>query len=107
MHEFAEKRDFHRMGIACPAQFRIHGAADVNQGRVKNLSATGLLIISPLEISPGTQLAIRIVPTQAITPPLSATASVVRSTPAGEDLFEIACRIEHILTEEEAGADFP
>ena len=107
MQDFAEKRDFHRMGIECPARFRIEGATEVSQGTVKNLSAAGLLIISPQEVAPGTRLAVHIVPAQAITPPLSATANVVRSTPAGEGRFEIACSIERILTEAEAGPEFP
>lgn len=107
MHDFAEKRDFHRMGVECPAQFRIQGDTEVNEGTVKNLSAAGLLIVSSLEITPGTRLAIHIVPTQAITPPLSATANVLRSTPAGEGSFEVACAIERILAEAEAGPDFP
>jgi hypothetical protein len=107
MNDFAEKRDFYRMGVECPAQFRIQGEADVNEGTVKNLSAAGLLIVSPLEIDPGTRLAVHIVPAQRITPPLSATANVVRSTAAGDGRFEIACTIERILGEEEAGPDFP
>jgi hypothetical protein len=107
MHDFVEKRDFHRMGVVCPARFRIEGAAEVRQGTVMNLSAAGLLIVSPQEIGPGTRLSVHIVPAQSITPPLSATANVVRSTPAGEGRFEIACSIERILSEVEAGPDFP
>jgi hypothetical protein len=107
MNDFAEKRDFYRMGIKCPAKFRIQGALEVSDGQVMNLSASGLLMVSPQEISPGTQLAIRIEPIQAITPPLSANASVLRSTPTEAGTFEIACAIEHILAEDEVGADFP
>ncbi|MCU7842268.1 MAG: PilZ domain-containing protein [Candidatus Thiodiazotropha sp. (ex Monitilora ramsayi)] len=107
MNDFAEKRSFQRMGIECTAQFRIHGAAEVAEGKVKNLSAAGLLLIASQEISPGTQLAIHIVPDQPITPPLSANASVVRSTPAGVGDYEIACAIDRILPQEEVGSDFP
>ena len=107
MNEYAEKRDFHRMGIDCPAQFRIQGADDVSDGIVKNLSASGLLLQTTLEISPGTRLLVHIVPMNAITPPLSTTVSVLRSTPATEGGYEVACTIEQILGEEEAAADFP
>ncbi|MCU7811135.1 MAG: PilZ domain-containing protein [Candidatus Thiodiazotropha sp. (ex Notomyrtea botanica)] len=107
MNDFAEKRHFHRMGIECLAQFRIQGAADVAEGKVKNLSAAGLLLIAPQEINPGTQLAIHIVPEQAITPPLSATVNVVRSSPADAGNYEIACAIERILTQDEIGDDYP
>lgn len=102
MNEYSEKRDFHRMGINCPAQFRIQGADEVNDAIVKNLSASGLLILFNQEISPGTQLLVHIVPMNDITPPLSATVSVLRSDPATEGGFEIACAIDHILGEEEA-----
>jgi len=107
MIDFAEKRDFYRMGIKCPAKFRIQGAPEVCDGQIMNLSASGLLMVSPQEISPGTLLAIRIEPIQSITPPLSANASVLRNTPTASGTFEIACAIERILKEEEVGADFP
>jgi hypothetical protein len=105
MKKYAEKRDFHRMGVDCPAQFRIQGADDVTDAIVKNLSASGLLILAPLEISPGTQLLVHIVPANAITPPLSATVSVLRSEPGADGNYEIACNIEQILGEEETDPD--
>jgi len=107
MSDFAEKRDFYRMGIQCPAKFRVQGSAEVSDSQVMNLSATGLLMVAPQEISPGTRLAIRIEPVQAITPPLSANASVLRSTPTEAGMFQIACAIDQILAEAEVGADFP
>lgn len=107
MNEYTEKRDFHRMGINCPAQFRIQGADEMTDAIVKNLSATGVLILAPQEISPGTRLLLHIVPLNDITPPLSATASVLRSDPAPVGGFEIACSIESILGDEEATADLP
>lgn len=107
MNDFAEKRDFYRMGIKCPAKFRIQGSPDVRDAQIMNLSASGLLMVTPQEISPGTRLAIRIEPIQAITPPLSANASVLRSTPTAAGTFEVACAIEQILAEEEVAADFP
>lgn len=107
MNEYAEKRDFQRMGIDCPAQFRIQGADEVTDAIVKNLSATGLLILAPGEIGPGTRLLVHIVPANAITPPLSATAKVLRSDPAAGGGYEIACAFEEILGEEKAAGDFP
>ncbi len=107
MNEYAEKRDFHRMGIDCPAQFRIQGAEEMADGIVKNLSASGLLLLAPQDINPGTRLLVYIVPANPITPPLSATASVLRSTPTSDGGYEIACTIEQILGEEETGQAFP
>jgi hypothetical protein len=107
MNEYAEKRDFHRMGINCPAQIRIHGMDETTDSIIKNLSASGLLILSQQEISPGTQLLVHIRPTNNITPPLLASASVLRSQPAEEGGYEVACSIEKILGEEDTGQDFP
>ncbi len=107
MNDFAEKRSFPRMGIECPAQYLIQGTADIAEGRVKNLSAAGLLLLTSHEISPGTKLSIHIVPTQPITPPFSADLEVVRSSTGGEGEFEVACSIERILQQEEADSLFP
>jgi hypothetical protein len=107
MTEYAEKRDYYRMGIDCPAQFRVQGADRVDDGIIKNLSATGLLILAPEEISPGTHLRVRIVPVNSITPPLSANASVLRSQASQAGGYEIACSIDQVLGEDEVGADFP
>ena len=103
MNDYSEKRNFQRMGVDCRAQFRIQGADEVNDGIVKNLSASGLLIHAQLEISPGTQLLVHIVPVNNITPPLPAMASVLRSEPSTAGGYEIACAIEQILGDEETG----
>jgi hypothetical protein len=107
MNDFSEKRSFPRMGIECPAQYLLQDTTDVVEGRVKNLSAAGLLLLTSHEINPGTRLSIHIVPTQPITPPFSANLTVVRSSASGEGEFEVACSIERILQEEEAESLFP
>jgi hypothetical protein len=107
MNEYAEKRNFHRMGVDSPAKFRIQGKEEIIDGIVKNLSATGLLIHVAQEIGPGTQLLAHIVPANTITPPLSAIATVLRSQPAETGGYELACAIKQILEEEEAGSSFP
>jgi hypothetical protein len=107
MNDFSEKRSFPRMGIECPAQYLIQGSTEVAEGRVKNLSAAGLLLLTTQEIDPGTKLSIHIVPTQPITPPFSADLNVVRSSAGGEGEYEVACSIERILQQEEAQSLFP
>ncbi len=106
MNDYDEKRDFHRMGIDCPAQFRIQGADEVSDAIVKNLSASGMLLLTSIEIDPGTPLLVHIVPMNSITPPLSATVSVLRSEPAAGG-YEVACTIEQILGDEQASAELP
>jgi hypothetical protein len=106
MNDYSEKRDFQRMGVDCPARFRIQGTKEISDGIVKNLSASGLLILAKQEISPGAQLLVQIVPKSNITPPLSAKARVLRSETSTAGGYEIACAIEQILEEEQAGSDF-
>lgn len=107
MYDFAEKRDFSRMPIGCPAQIRIAGSEKTSSAIIKNLSSTGMLILFEQEIDPGTQLAVEILPGKAITPPLSAEMSVLRSSPSDEGSFNIACSIDRILSQDEVGLDFP
>jgi hypothetical protein len=107
MIQYAEKRNFPRMPIDCPARLRIADANDPDAAIVKNLSSSGLLMLFEKEIDPGTQLAVEIMPGKTITPPLSAKVSVLRSYPADEGNFNIACSIDRILPENEVGPDFP
>ncbi len=107
MYEYAEKRDFLRIPIDCPAQIRIAGAENTSSAIVKNLSSTGMLMLFEQEIDPGTHLAVEITPGKSITPPLSAEMSVLRSYPSDTGNFNIACTIDRILSEREMGPDFP
>jgi hypothetical protein len=107
MHQHAEKRNFLRMSLDCPARFRIAGSANLSAAIVKNLSSSGMLILSEQELDPGTQLAIEIMPGKTITPPLSAQARVVRSHATETGDYNIACSIDRILPEHEVGPDFP
>ena len=107
MHEYAEKRDFIRMPIDCPALVRIEGSETTSSAIVKNLSSTGMLMLFEQELTPGTRLSVEILPGKNITPPLSAVMSVVRSSPTDEGNFNVACSIERILSEDEVGPEFP
>ncbi|MGD8911471.1 MAG: PilZ domain-containing protein [Candidatus Thiodiazotropha sp.] len=107
MNDFTEKRDFFRMVVEGDVRYRIEGESQVSSGTVKNLSNSGLLMASDKEISLGTKLTIAIVPGHAITPPLLAEAKVIRCDSSDSDQFNIACTLERILAESEAGPDFP
>jgi hypothetical protein len=107
MYPYAEKRDFLRMTVDCPARFRIAGSDSPSPAIVKNLSGSGMLILSDREIDPGTRLAVEIMPGKTITPPLSAEARVMRSHPTESGIYNIACRSDRILPENEVGPDFP
>ncbi|MCU7891501.1 MAG: PilZ domain-containing protein [Candidatus Thiodiazotropha sp. (ex Ustalcina ferruginea)] len=101
MNDFTEKRDYYRMAVDGEVRFRKDGENQVSSGIVKNLSSAGLLMSFEKEMAPGTKLTIMIIPGQAITPPLSAKASVIRSDHLDNDQFNIACTIDRILAESE------
>lgn len=107
MNDFIEKRDFYRMAVDGDVRYRIDGESQVSIGSVKNLSNSGLLMVTDREISPDTKMNLAIIPGHAITPPLLAEARVIRCDGGDTDRFNIACSIERILAESETGADFP
>jgi hypothetical protein len=107
MNDFIEKRDFYRMVVDGDVRYRVDGESQVSTGSVKNLSNSGLLMISDRDISPGTKMTIAIVPGHAITPPLLADARVIRCDSGDSNTYNIACTIERILAESDTGPDFP
>ena len=107
MNYYAERRKFLRMSVDCPARFRIAGSSRLSAAIVKNLSASGMLILSEQELDPGTQLAVEIMPGKTIPPPLSAEARVLRTLPTETGDFNIACSFERILPQDEVGPNFP
>jgi len=107
MNDFTEKRDFYRMAVNGEVRFRIDGENQVFSGVVKNLSNTGLLMAFGKGIEAGTKINVVIMPGQAITPPLSAEASVIRSDQQENDLYNIACTIDRIIPESETWDAFP
>jgi hypothetical protein len=107
MNDFIEKRDFYRMVVDGDVRYRVEGESQVSSGSVKNLSNSGLLMVSDRDVSPGTKMTIAIIPGHAITPPLLADARVIRCDPSDSDRYNIACTIERILAESDTGPDFP
>jgi hypothetical protein len=106
MNDFIEKRDFYRMAVDGEVRYRIDGETELSAASIKNLSTSGLLMITDREIAPNAKLTIAIIPGQAITPPLFAEASVIRSD-AADDRYHVACTIDRILAESDTGPNFP
>jgi hypothetical protein len=107
MNDFVEKRDFYRMAVDGDVRYRIEGESQVSTGSVKNLSNSGLLMISGRDITPGTRMTLAIMPGHAITPPLLAEAAVIRCDSVDNGSYNVACTIERILAESDTGPDFP
>lgn len=98
MQDYDEKRDYPRMEIDCPANFKIVGG-EGGGAIVKNLSGGGLLMLFDHDIASDSMLQIEIKPVNDITPPMVADVRVMRCTqaPDPEDGFSVACQISRIL----------
>ena len=95
MVDHSEKRDFMRMPIDCMLSFKQQGKQENYSGNVVNLSSKGILFTSENEFQTGENLEIVLTPSNSLTPPMEATATVSRVTNTGE-VFEIACEIVDI-----------
>ncbi len=89
--DYREKRDFIRMCVECPVLLQVPGG-DTLEGRVKNLSATGMLVLCPEPLSEGTELQITIQPGSEAIAPLDARVRVVRLVEL-EDGYELGLAI--------------
>lgn len=88
------RRDHHRMAIGSPAKYRPQtGATDFIGCMVKNLSATGMLLITREARAVGDLLLVVINPDNPITPPLQADLEVLRCDQGEDGELEIACKI--------------
>lgn len=92
MSEYAEKRDFQRMAIDCVLSFSIKGGSETYDGNVINLSSKGILFTSTEAVKDGSDLSIVLTPSNSITPPMEADATITRVID-NESVYEIACTI--------------
>jgi hypothetical protein len=106
MNDFSEKRSFYRMAVNGPVKFRVNGDSTVSTGSVLNLSSSGLLIASEQEVPVNSNMTVQIIPTQTITPPLTAEVEVLRNEADADVGNRIACRIIKLLADDEAGPGF-
>ncbi len=99
MRDYSEKRDFPRIAVNCPAQFKLEGSDKIDGAIVKDLSGGGVLLWVDQQVEPGSQLSIVITPDNDITPSLHAKVEVIRciSLEAEESSFAAACTIVEML----------
>ncbi len=93
-----DKRDFRRMNIDCPVNFRRERADGLYVGTVLNLSSGGILLNSHELLQLGDRLEVDIRPANNLTPSLHAIVEVVRVQP-GETAgsCDAGCTIVEIL----------
>ncbi|MEJ1471294.1 MAG: PilZ domain-containing protein [Candidatus Sedimenticola sp. (ex Thyasira tokunagai)] len=109
MLESSDKRDFHRMTVNCSARFRVVGDEKVTTAQVRDLSGSGMLLLSDSPVEAGVQLHVAILPEKEITPPLYAVVQVIRCDPleGDEGAFALACNTIDMLDIEKLGEEFP
>ncbi len=94
--DYNEKRDFTRMEVECVVDYTLSGESEVRQAAGHNLSAGGVCFETEQEVAAGTLLEISISPQQKLTPPLEATAEVVRVEPSADGRCIVSCRFQQI-----------
>ena len=95
--DFTEKRDFYRMEVGCPMQFRLDGESALHTGTVRDLSASGLGFVCQQSLPEGSMVEVVVSPEKAIVPPLQAMGEVVRLSPQADGSYEIGVKITEIL----------
>ena len=95
--DFEEKRDFARMGVECPATFRVEGESADHQAIATDLSATGVQLKAADAVAEGSAVLVVMTPEQAIVPPLQAKAEVVRCTEQSGGGYQLGLKILEML----------
>lgn len=72
-----DKRDFYRMQLHCPMEFKISGDKKLYSGQAINISSTGILFTCEQKLSPGTLVEMK-VPANLPTNVLLAVVKVIR-----------------------------
>ncbi len=101
MSDFSEKRAFPRMALDSVLDYLPEGESDQRQGRLRNLSARGMLFITTEALQPEQKLKVVVTPVNTITPPMSAEARVLRCDEVAaeggdERSWLVACALDHI-----------
>ena len=76
--DFEEQRSFYRMSVDCHVEFSEQGKSEQYEGEGKNLSATGVNLITDHKLEKGQELDVIVHPVIKTVEPLSAKAKVVR-----------------------------
>lgn len=95
--DYEEKRAFARMGVDCPAIFRIDGESTAYHAMATDLSATGLQISSANAVNVGTTVMVEMIAEQMIVPPLKAKAEVVRCCENATGGYQLGLKILEML----------
>ena len=92
MSDSPEKRNFLRMPIDCRLGFSVIGDERDFEGKVINLSSTGILFTSKQKLEVGNLLTMVLTASHTDTPPMHATVKVTRVI-NNRVHYEVACII--------------
>jgi len=94
--QYIEKRDFMRMALNCPVEYRVSGSNQTPKtGTCVNLSAKGISFVCDDHYPEGAELDISVKPQLAISPPFNAKMKVIRVVHQSEEkCYSIAGVIE-------------
>ena len=95
--EYSEKREFMRLFINAPLQYKLEDHEDWSQGTGKDLSATGMAFTINEAVQAGDLIEVRIKPGTEVTPALRAIVKVLRVTEQDDGLFEVSTIIDKLL----------
>jgi hypothetical protein len=98
MVDSSDKRNFRRMNVDIRAIYKINGDSEFQEGKVTDLSATGLLLVTNTPISEGDELEVKVKPDKSVVPPLYAKAKVLRVEKSGGSDYQVGCQITEMLS---------
>ncbi len=93
MVDYTEKRDFQRMDVDGALEYQKYDDKNVYKGKVKNLSAKGILFIAEGSMPLGITLQIKLTPVNDITPPMSAEVRITRCDKHSDGDYHVAGEI--------------
>lgn len=84
------------MHLDCDIAYKLANSAEVNHGRCKSISGSGVSFISDRPVDQGKALEIKVVPKNSESPSMAAFIEVVRTTLLPDNTYEIAASIKSI-----------
>lgn len=95
----SEKRAARRIPVELPVEYTVNGTEDLYFGQCLNISVGGIAFSTTEEVQPGQDLQLTVFTADDERfPPLRAKVSVLRQRIIAEGEYEIAGRIEAILS---------
>ncbi len=98
MVDSSDKRDFRRMNVDIRAIYKVNGDSEFLEGKVTDLSATGLLLKTLSPLSAGDGLEVKVKPDKSVVPPLYAKVKVLRIEQSDDGEYQAGCQITEMLS---------